>query len=208
MSRQFNGKISRRLIPLSVCALCQAVRAVDIQGVLPAAIDQPQTHLLLRQSPTGSPLIGQDALGDSSYDVQAYLDTGTSTILLSEEVMDSFGLNADSYNGQLIQYNDIGIGGSSAFDVSTPYYISVAPFSSDNDVEFGGTAPDISDYTTNLGPLRTELNPVPADDPSDQLNIAGMPAMVGRVAVLDLRPVNNLDEEHTYLYAPNTPLNP
>ena len=74
-------------------------------------------------------------------------------------------------------------------------------------MEFGGSTPDISTYTTNLGPIRAELTPTPADDPSDQLNIAGMPAMEGRVTVLDLRPVNNLDEEHTYLYAPGTPLN-
>ncbi len=185
----------------------QAARAVDIQGVLPAAIDMPQTHLVVRQNPGDSPIVGQDILGDPSYDIQSFLDTGTSTIVLSNEVMQSFGLNADSFDGTEIQYNDIGIGGSTAFNVSTPYYVSVAPFSSDNDVELGGTTPDISTYTTNLGPIRAELTPTPADDPSDQLNIAGMPAMVGRVTVLDLRPVNNLDEEHTYLYAPGTPLN-
>ena len=181
---------------------------MDIEGVLPAAIDQPQTHMIVRQNPTDSPMIGQDVQGNSSYDIQAYLDTGTSTVLLSNEVWQSFALNADSYDGTEIQYNDIGIGGTSAYNVSTPYYFSVAPFSSDNDVEYGGTAPDVSDYTTNLPPLRAELNPVPADDPSDQINIAGMPVMQGKVAVLDLRPVNELDEEHTYLCAPGTPLNP
>jgi hypothetical protein len=207
MPRTSNRKISRGLIPLSVCALAQAARAVDIQGVLPAALDMPQTHLVVRQNPTDPPIIGQDILGDPSYDIQSFLDTGTSTIVLSNEVMQSFGLNADTFNGTEIQYNDIGIGGSTAFNVSTPYYVSLAPFSSDNDVEFGGSTPDISTYTTNLGLIRAELTPTPADDPSDQLNIAGMPAMEGRVTVLDLRPVNNLDEEHTYLYAPGTPLN-
>lgn len=152
--------------------------------------------------------MGQDVLGDPSYDIQSFLDTGTSTVLLSNEVWQSFGLDDDSYDGTEIQYNDIGIGGSTAYNVSTPYYVSLAPFSSDNDVEFGGTAPDVSAYTTTFGPLRTELNPLPADDPSDQLNIAGMPVMQGKVVVLDARPVNNLDEEHTYLYAPGTPYNP
>jgi hypothetical protein len=208
MSRNLKRKISRGFIPLGVCAVAQAAWAVDIEGVLPAALDQPQTHMIVRQNLADIPIIGQDILGDPSYDIQAYLDTGTSTILLSNEVWDSFGLNADSFDGAEIQYNDIGIGGSTAYNVSTPYYFSLAPFSSANDVEFGGTAPDISDYTTNFGPLRTELNPVAADDPSDQINIAGMPVMQGKVAVLDLRPVNNLDEEHTYLYAPGTPLNP
>jgi hypothetical protein len=207
MPRSLNQKISRGLIPLGVCAIAQAARAVDIQGVLPAALDMPQTHLIVRQNPGDNPIMGQDILDDSSYDIQSFLDTGTSTIDLSNEVWQSFGLNADSFNGVPIQYNDIGIGGSTAFNVSTPYYVSVAPFSSDNDVEFGGSTPDISTYTTNLGPQRFELNPVPADDPSDQLNIAGMPVMMGRVAVLDLRPVNDLDEEHTYLYNPGTPLN-
>ena len=65
-------------------------------------------------------------------------------------------------------------------------------------------APAISDYTTTFGPMRMELNPTPADDPSDQLNIAGMPVMMGKVMVDDARPVNNLDEEHTYLYSPGT----
>jgi hypothetical protein len=188
--------------------LWQAAWAVDIEGVLPAALDQPQTHLLLRESPADDPIEGQDVFGDPSIDIQSFLDTGTSTVLLSNEVWDSFGLDADSYEGTEIQYNDIGIGGSTAYNVSTPYYVYLAPFSSDNDVEFGGTAPTSDEYTTEFGPLRAELNPVPADDPSEQLNIAGMPVMQGKVVVIDARPVNELDEEHTYMYAPGTPYNP
>jgi hypothetical protein len=195
------------LIPLGACALWRAAFAVDIQGVLPAALDQPQTHLLLTDTPGGSPIMGQDVLGDSSYDIQCYLDTGTSTVLLSDEVWDSFGLTAETDDGQDVEYNDIGIGGSVQYNVSTPYYVSVAPFSSANDVEAGGTVPPASDYTTTFGPMRMELNPVPADSPEDQLNVAGMPVMQGQVMVDDVGVVNNFDEERTYLYAPGTAYN-
>ena len=125
MPRIWKRGLCVMLAPVGVCAAWRAALGVDIEGVLPAAIDQPQTHLLLQQNLSDMPLMGQDALGDDSYDIQSYLDTGTSTVLLSNEVWQGFGVNADSYDGQQIEYDDIGIGGSTAYAVSTPYYVSV-----------------------------------------------------------------------------------
>src|SRR5262245_30617255 len=70
----------------------QSASAIDLNGlVAPAAIDQPQINVIIRNAPGGNPIVGD--VGDPldpfnpnptpSINFQAYLDTGASGILLS-----------------------------------------------------------------------------------------------------------------------------
>jgi hypothetical protein len=152
--------------------------------------------------------------------VQAYLDTGTSGILLSRDTSDALGIN---YNTS-VTFNDIGLGGSSAYYVSSPYYVATAPYSEDsdqNELSAGPPAPD--PLQTNNAPYTNVIQPVNFEvsqtyvDPDDlfaqPIDIAGMPLMHGKVTVFDLRgpnalDIDNLTETRTYIYAPGTPYNP
>src|SRR5205807_9906612 len=102
--------------------------AYVIDGVQPAAYDQPQIHVLFRQTATGSPLIADDGLGDTSFDVTGFLDTGSSGVVISQETAQGLNIQSSTFNGQPVTYADVGIGGADTFDVSEPLYLNFAPF--------------------------------------------------------------------------------
>src|SRR5712671_7266975 len=67
----------------------------DVQSA--SAVLPPQINAFFRTTPTGAPL---DAGG--TFNVQAYLDTGTSGLLLSQETADALGIFESTYNGQVV----------------------------------------------------------------------------------------------------------
>ncbi|MGA2440502.1 MAG: dockerin type I domain-containing protein [Tepidisphaeraceae bacterium] len=207
---------ARIIISLAVAGACPLARGEDISGVLPAAADQPQTHVYLQTAVSngqggtmpGSILEVDDGFGDEVYDIQGFLDTGTSGVLLSLETQAGLGVGLE--NG--ITFNDVAVGGVDTYNVSTQYYLSAAPFSIDNDIEIGNDPPALSAYTPVTGAIRMQTNPNEADFLVGPLDIFGMPVMQGKVVVMDLRPPNNPDpnylgETKTYFYSPGTPFN-
>jgi hypothetical protein len=190
-------------------ALCiaPAAWATDITGVQYAAFDQPQIHALFRTTSTGDPILYGDSTNGYGYDVQAYLDTGTSGVLLSQETAQALGFNPSTYNSQTVTFSDIGIGGSEDFSVSDPYYTSLATFNVNNNVQFGNDPPPTTAYTQTFGPIRTQISNQPADDLFGPLDIFGMPVMQNKVVVFDPKPVNTLNSMSTYIYNPGTPYN-
>ena len=174
--------------------------AYVINGVQPAAYDQPQINALLRNTPTGAPITADDGLGGTSFDITGFLDTGTSGVVLSQETAQALNLNPASYNGQQIIYEDVGVGGLDQFYESSPVYANMGPFT-DN---FDGT--DATAYDQQFGPFPLQINTQPADPTlGDPLDIFGMPVMQGKVVVMDTTPVNELSNMRTYLYNPGTP---
>jgi hypothetical protein len=187
-----------------LCA-APAAWATDIAGVQPAAYDQPQIHALFRTSANGTPIEGTDILGNDSYDIQGFLDTGTSGVLLSQEAAGRFGFNPSTYNGTTVTFSDVGVGGTEDFSVSDPYYISMAYFGSENNINFLGDAPPLSAYTQTFGPVRTQISNLPADSLLGEFDIYGMPILAGKVAVFDPKPDNGGDSMRSYIYNPGTP---
>lgn len=186
--------------------------SVDISGVLPVAADQPQINAIIT-----NPTTNQVLTTSGGYSViQAYLDTGTSSIVLSHSTWTGLGVTQSTSNGQDVVFNDVAIGGTTPFYVSTPYDISTAPFSVNTDQTIGGTPPPLSDFGNTIGPANMELNeqPSPLSSLTGATDIMGMPVMYGKVTVLDLGPannfanVNNPGETQTYIYAPGTPYDP
>ncbi len=186
--------------------------ALDISGVLPVAVDQPQINAIITNPATGNVLTTS---GGYSV-IQAYLDTGTSSIVLSHSTWTGLGITQSSSNGQNVVFNDVAIGGTTPFYVSTPYDISTAPFSVNTDQTIGGTPPPISAFGNTIGPAQMELTeqPSPLSSLTGATDIMGMPVMNGKVTVLDLGPANNFasvsnpGETESYIYAPGTPYNP
>jgi hypothetical protein len=177
----------------------------DISGVQAAALDQPQIHALFRTTANGTPLQASDGFGGFSFDVQAFLDTGTSGLLLSQETAQGLGIASSTFGGQTVTYADVGVAGAELFDVSTPVYAALAPFIPTADVDNINTYQTV--YNQTYGPVRTEINRTPADDLIGPLDILGMPVLNGKVMVMNPRPVENLENMYTWVYNPGTAFN-
>jgi hypothetical protein len=179
------------------------VFALDIVDVQPAALDQPRVSALLRRTPTGDPLGDYDILGDFIFNIEAFYDTGASGTLLSDQTADFLQVQRSQFNGSLVVFEDVGVGGSDTFNVSEPLYIAIAPYTPSADINNLTTASVV--YNQQFGPLRTQIggstNPLLAG-----LDVFGMPAMQGKVVVMDPKPLDTfLDLMRTYVYDPGTP---
>jgi hypothetical protein len=216
---------------------CHAAWATDIIGVLPAALDQPRVYALIRPAPGADPYVYDDVdpFGNSNtkgFNIDpAYLDTGASGVLLSGDVANALqnpstgttGLPPQTYNGQQVYYEDVGVAGSDRFQVSAPFSVSIAPFHPNteqkiSDAQDAYTAShsfsgiDLSFYNHTVNNVRATLSaPEDPDNPSPTgpLNVLGVPVMKGKVVVMDNRPVDTFfDTMRTYMYDKGTPANP
>jgi hypothetical protein len=177
-----------------------------IPGVQPAALDQPQIHALLQRPGSSQPLSGSDGFGGTVFDIQAFLDTGTSGFVLSQETAQGLGIASETVNGQNATYSDVGVVGNENFDISEPLNLSLAPFTPTADIN--NLADWQTVYNQSVGPIRTEVNRQPSDPLVGPLDIVGMPAMQNKVVVMDPKPVDTgTDTMRTYVYNPGTPFN-
>jgi hypothetical protein len=183
--------------------------ALDISGTLFVGIDQVRINAVLKRTANGSPLIADFGEGVTSINIQGYLDTGASGVLISDQTAGYLGLKKARFpepGGPLVTYSDVGVGGVEVFNVSEPVYIGLGSFLETGDTE------NPAYYTQTLGPIRTQIS-MPALDPQlEGLDVIGMPAMAGKVVVIDPRPADpsnpNLGTMNTFIYNPGTPFNP
>jgi len=173
----------------SVFALSTGSYALDIQGVLPAAFDQPRINIAVEVNGQ----IRNEAFG-MFLPLEAFLDTGASSILISSEWADNvLELNRAMHNGEKVRFGDVGVGGTEFFDVSDVLKLYFAPYAGNVD----SYTFDPLIYNQALNNVRAQIGSPPNDiyDPLQwllaQLNVAGMPVMQGKVVVMDPKPVNN-----------------
>ncbi|MGD1276982.1 MAG: pepsin/retropepsin-like aspartic protease family protein [Tepidisphaeraceae bacterium] len=184
-----------------VLALCLGpiTLAEDIQGVQPAALDQPRVNVVVRRQPAGAVLTA----AGGTFNVEAFLDTGASGIILSAHTAQQLHIQhefAPTPDGKPTEVNfeDVGIGGSDKFDVSDPLFFSLGPYTPSANVDNPQAIP--ATYTQSVGPLRAQIGPLGnSGDFLTQLALAdldvvGMPALQGKIAVLDVRPVNTFTD--------------
>jgi len=230
-----SGRTITRATPFLLAGLFAApALATEIDGVLMGALDQPKINALLRRTPTGDPL-NYDPNDGSQYIFNAFLDTGASGHLLSNETAGftnpanpsedepGLGVVRDSFNGTRITFEDVGGGGAVQFNVSELLHLQLASHTQDTAFQFGGGPefkPQLSDFGPVSGPIRTQIGPVirPVEgDPLRNLDVIGMPAMLGKVVVMDNRglnryaetqDLNDFDVLDTFIYNPGTPFNP
>ncbi len=185
--------------------LVSIAEATIIEGVQMGALDQPRVNVVLRRTATGDPLL----VGTDFVHFDAFYDTGASGIMLSKNTANSLGVQRATYNGSLVEYSDVGVGGSEFFDVSEPLYIGLA---ATNAANLDNQTTQLSVYNQVYGPVRTQISRVTTSTPElEDVDVVGMPAMAGKVVVMDPRPLEdfwNLDLMHTYVYDPGTPFTP
>ena len=190
---------------------------IAIQNVAQDVAYSPQIHAILTDPSTGTILQGNGAYGgygsySSSlsgsgpyYDIQGYLDTGTSGILLSQGAQQGLGVKLATYNGTPVTYTDTGLGGAASYNVSTAYVVATAPVSSGN----YGSQPPTTAYTNNIGAVRMETST--GGGYSGGYNIFGLPVMQGKVTVFhpgNFTDLTNPIPTSAYIYNPGTPYNP
>jgi hypothetical protein len=136
-------------------------------------LDQPRVQIQLRRLTKDQPLSAKIA-GEEVSDIEAFLDTGASGVLLSQHTADALGVRA----APNVTFEDVGVAGSDRFGVSEPVLASFDP-------PCGALAP----LRCQIGPEGNLLNALLSD-----LDIAGMPMMAGKVIVIDPKPLNKFDD--------------
>ena len=180
----------------------RAATAEEFDGVQPAALDQPRVNVLVRHQQDGVPLSGKTELGAAS-NVEAFLDTGASGLLLSDHTASLLGIVRERSGRDEVRFEDVGVGGGDTFAVSEKVFVAIAPSDADVDIP-----PDSMNgvYRQRYGPLRTQIGPLvgPAGgglmetltrEVMGDLDVVGMPTMVGKVVVMDARPVNEVTDK-------------
>ena len=181
-----------------------AVLATDIEGVQMAALDQPRVTVMLKRDAQGKPLaskgdpamaqlLGMDKnAAESVTSFAAFLDTGASGISISEQTADGLGIRRLEIGRTRTVFFDVGVGGSAQFNVSEPLHVSVGSYQA-----LGAPAADES-FQYMGGPWNTQIGPLGGGGLLGALlggiDVLGMPAMNGRVVILDPKPVNSFGD--------------
>ena len=148
--------------------------------------------------------------GQTAFNVEAFLDTGASGIMLSPHTAQQLGIHRETATvpggkGGEVRFEDVGVGGGDQFAVSEPLVLSLASYSpstnTDNADAIAGT------YTLNVGPFRAQIGPLGGSGDlltalaMADLDVAGMPVMRDKIVVLNVKPVNTFsDTMRTTIY--------
>jgi hypothetical protein len=192
-------------VALFVAAFSARVSAQEIDGVQPAAIDQPRINVAIRRTIHGDPLI-TNADGQASFNVEAFLDTGAGSVLIATNTAASLGVTREpaTANPPEARFEDVGVGGESQFAISEPLFLSMAPCTPNAAIDDKATLDMV--YNQSAGPFRSEIGPLGAASGllsllTGDLDVAGMPAMQGKIVVMDNTDVNKFEDKiRTYIY--------
>ena len=199
---------------------CGYAQAVEIEGVLPASLDQPRIYIALSPKPDGKPLWTEgggeskllaELMGEKPdrsapneiFAIDAFLDTGASGVIVSQQTADGLKVAAaKTAAGKAVQFGDVGIGGDEMFNVSEPLFVRQSGYNSGTD------GSDIGRYAlVSQAPLRLQIRGEGGvlESLTGGLDIAGMSAMRGQVMVIDARPLKDYDKLKTSLVPPGDP---
>jgi hypothetical protein len=215
--RSAEGCTARALFTSCAIALiwmlaADRAQALDVDGVLPTSIGLPEANVVLRPSAVAVPYSGLDSFGFPLTSLRLIYDTGASGVIVFEGPAQALALPIAQFLGNDVVFTDVGVGGSTTFDVSDALHMSLGNFAQDPPNPY--TADD--DYPRQSADLRLQLGPPGSAalfiSDFTQLGVAGMPAMAGRVSVInpklaevsisELTPANTI---HTYVYDPAVP---
>jgi hypothetical protein len=172
----------------SVCAQEDFV----LENVHEAALDLPRIFFLLKREPSGPPLMTK-----GHFEVYyAFLDTGASGIVLSRETAGLMGLAVDPK----ARFADIGVGGVEYFNVSESLYLGLTGYNAQN--------PGDPRFYRVIGQGRFQIKQNTAGLLTEPLDIIGMPAMIGRIVVLDSGATNSLGYFSANIKNPGDPAIP
>jgi hypothetical protein len=161
-----------------------------IEGVQAAALDQPRVYVNIRRTASGAALktTGEEQLTG----IEAFLDTGASGSMLSSDTVKKLSIQSIKD----VVFEDIGVAGSEKFRITEPLFVSMAPYPKSD--------PESATYSQPIGPFRMQIRPGGGllDLVAPGLDVVGVPAMAGKVVVLDPKPLANFDKIQTSVYPP------
>lgn len=196
----------RSCFPYAVALICAPLLATDIEGVQAVSMDQPRVCVALRRTRDGEPLAGKGQadlaalLGekngsDKVTTFSAYLDTGASGICISTQTAGTLGIRkvaVDETAKGAVVFHDVGVGGKDRFNISEELYLSMGPYQALGAPGLeGGFAPAGGPWQCQIGPIEGASLLSALVGPMD---VVGMPAMAGKVVVMDVRPVNAMTD--------------
>jgi hypothetical protein len=197
------------LVALAAVSLCaRPSLGIDFEGVQPAAFALPEVHASVQPAAGGDPyhieLFGDVAQINTE---PAYLDTGTSGVVISEFVADNWMRdNQPIPRTPGVTFFDVAIGGTVPFEVTPPLNVRIANSTASN-VELLSQYETV--YNQAYGPMRLQVGPhMEGEILAPPPNVFGMPVMMGKTVVID--PTVNLEQFsflQTYIYNQNTPFN-
>lgn len=169
-----------------------------------AALDQPRINVSFAPAGTpNSPFIGEgfdlDGNPIESIQINAFWDTGASGIVLSEGTAELLGMATSQFGGENVIFSDVSPGGPTPFYVSEQIVMRMAPSLGwfDNEepyfTRFGSPDNFLTAYES-AGPIpaRAQIGPIGAGGEfGSDINVVGMPSMIGRKVVWDPRPTDN-----------------
>jgi hypothetical protein len=184
-------------------------QALDISGVLPTSIGLPEVNAVLRPIAGGGPYSGVDSFGFALTNLRMIYDTGASGVILFKGPAQALAIPVAQFLGDDVVFTDVGVGGSTTFTVSDPVRMSLGDFVQDPPAPYTVD----SAYPRQNADLRLQLGPPGSAalfiSDFTQLGIAGMPAMSGRVSVINPKlaevsffELTPPDTIHTYMYDP------
>jgi hypothetical protein len=197
---QSNRSVSSLLAALGCVWLCVPVSlAIDIQGVLPASADQPSINAILQPLAGGNPYMFDLGGGLRTFNIPAFLDTGTSGIVISSSTASLWEVPL----APGVTFGDTAVGGTSNFGVTKALNIRVAP-SYAQDVDNLATFNTV--YNQVYPNARIQAGPSNSDPDQLSFDVFGMPLLMGKTMVSDARGLNDgTDLLRTYIYDPNHP---
>jgi len=186
--------------------------AHEIPGVLPTSIGLPEVNVVLRPVAGAPPYSGVDFVGFPLANLRMIYDTGASGVILFEGPALALSIPVAQFMGTDVVFTDVGVGGSTTFEVSDPIHMSTGNFVQDPPDPY--TSDD--DYPREDPGLRLQVGPPGSAElflaDFTQLGIVGVPAMIDRVSMInpklaevsftELTPANTI---HTYVYDPEVP---
>ena len=179
------------LLGIGQSALCSQ-RDIVLSGVYEAALDLPRILFVLKREPTSPPL-----RPNTRFEVNyAFLDTGASGVVLSRETTDLMHVAVHP----TARFTNVGVGGVEHFAVSEPLYVGIAGY--------GEQRPADPGVYKMIGQGRFQVRENKAGLLGQPLDIIGMPAMFGRVVVLDSAATNALEYFAADIKKPDDPTIP
>jgi hypothetical protein len=179
------------LLGIGQTALCSQ-RDIVLSNVYEAALDLPRIFFVLKREPTSPPLRPNTHF-EANY---AFLDTGASGVILSRETTDLMHVAVHP----AARFTDVGVGGVEHFAVSEPLYLGIAGYGEQRPVDPG--------VYKMIGRGRFQVRENKAGLLGQPLDIIGMPAMLGRVVVLDSAATNTLEYFAADIKKPDDPTIP
>ncbi|MGR8947112.1 MAG: hypothetical protein ACU84Q_03635 [Gammaproteobacteria bacterium] len=189
--------------------IANEVGAYDIQGVLPNALGLPELNTVIRPNAGAPPYTGLDDIEDPFTNLRLVLDTGASAVVLFENQTLKLGVPIAEFAGEQIVFDDVGVGGTTSFNVSTPLHLSVGHFATVVPPPYDPATENIA-YPRQYSNVNLQLGPAGSGSsflgPLNLSGIAGMKILRDKITVIQPRFAELFgDTIRAYIYENNIP---